>query len=318
MSTSSSGIAEVWIEVDGKRLEECSDGTSIAILEYDERPVTPYEVHIKLKKLPNPKSCYWAYRFYVDGKEDPGYWHVRSTTMKAVHDTFGGNGDLLGFKNVRLETDGNEGNATAETLTSLGEIRVEIFDTRTERKWREARGASGSSAPTEFVGESVSITEGAKAKQFSAVSVSSGKKAGFEHSKSRAAGYYNVVSLHGPCVDNLRLKYSRRFALVVRKILKDKSQEEERDSGEDMEAFLARRREKKRQREAAERAKAEAAAAARAAAAAMKEKKGTGPMPSGAAIDLTLSDSEDEGPPVEPPPTKVIKREGSALSAGVQ
>ena len=73
MSSSSSDLAEIWIEVDGKRLQECSDGTSsIAILEYSEQDVTPYTVVIKLKKLPNPKSKYWGYKFYLDGKEYSG------------------------------------------------------------------------------------------------------------------------------------------------------------------------------------------------------------------------------------------------------
>eukprot|EP00976_Prorocentrum_cordatum_P081080 1184251-Prorocentrum_minimum.AAC.1 len=103
MSTSSCNIAEVWIEVDGKRLEECSDGKStIAILEYDERPVTPYSVHIRLKKLLNSNSKNWGYRIFVDGKKDEGeasgWFHVRNTLMTAVHDTFGCAGDLLGFK----------------------------------------------------------------------------------------------------------------------------------------------------------------------------------------------------------------------------
>ena len=70
--------------------------------------------------------------------------------------------DLWNGQNVCIETEGREGNATNETLASLGEIRVELFDTSMEKKWREARkpSRSNSSTPTQFAGESVSVTEG--------------------------------------------------------------------------------------------------------------------------------------------------------------
>ena len=77
MSTNSNPYAEIWIEVkqpDGtrRRTDECSDGKStIAILEYDERELTPYIVGIRLKRPINPRSKYWGYKFYLDGKQNP-------------------------------------------------------------------------------------------------------------------------------------------------------------------------------------------------------------------------------------------------------
>ena len=72
MASNSSPLAEIWIEVNGVRTDECNDGTSqIAILEYDDRPLTPYRVVIKLKRPPNPDSNNWGYKFYLDGLQDP-------------------------------------------------------------------------------------------------------------------------------------------------------------------------------------------------------------------------------------------------------
>ena len=72
MSTNIGILAEIWIEIDGVRTAECSDGTSsISILEYDERTSIPYSVHIQLKELANPSSKYWGYRFYLDGQLNP-------------------------------------------------------------------------------------------------------------------------------------------------------------------------------------------------------------------------------------------------------
>mmetsp|Transcript_38278 Transcript_38278/g.64285 ORF Transcript_38278/g.64285 Transcript_38278/m.64285 type:complete len:324 (+) Transcript_38278:81-1052(+) len=306
MKTNFGILADIWIEINGVRTAECSDGTSqISILEYDERTSIPYAVHIQLKELPTPSSQYWGYRFYLDGQLNPdglAFKAVLSSQKKVVIDTFGAAGDLLAFKNIQMDTEG-EGNATDAILKTMGEIRVEVFDCGIENKWLPAYDPDACQAT--FLGEAVSVKEGKKAKEFSTVSVSGGKKAGFQKKAFRPAGHFDATCQRGPVLDNLRLKYSRRFTLVVRKIL---GQEEDPEEKEDQEEFLQRRREKKRKKEAeaialekavaeakvAAEARAKAEADAKAAATVVKRERG-GAMPSGGGIVvIDLSDDDDD------------------------
>eukprot|EP00242_Pyramimonas_sp_CCMP2087_P000614 CAMPEP_0198228770 /NCGR_PEP_ID=MMETSP1445-20131203/113772_1 /TAXON_ID=36898 /ORGANISM="Pyramimonas sp., Strain CCMP2087" /LENGTH=335 /DNA_ID=CAMNT_0043909193 /DNA_START=76 /DNA_END=1083 /DNA_ORIENTATION=+ len=333
MKTNFGILADIWIEINGVRTAECSDGTSqISILEYDERTSIPYAVHIQLKELPTPSSQYWGYRFYLDGQLNPdglAFKAVLSSQKKVVIDTFGAAGDLLAFKNIQMDTEG-EGNATDAILKTMGEIRVEVFDCAMKSKYVSAYDPDAFRA--NFLGEAVSVKEGKKAKEFSTVSVSGGKKAGFQKHAIRPAGYLNVVSFRpaghfdatcqrGPVLDNLRLKYSRRFTLVVRKIL---GQEEDPEEKEGQEEFLQRRREKKRKKEAeaialekavaeakvAAEARAKAEADAKAAATVVKREGGGAPMPSeGGIVVIELSDDDDDD---EPQP-KAVKHEKAVL-----
>jgi len=248
------------------------------------------------------------------GFESTGFGITKS---QVVHDTFGANGDLLAFKNIALDTEGGDGNATADVLKELGEIRVEILDLTSEQKW----GPEYNPPAADFVGSSVTVREGKKAKEFSTVSVSGGKKAGFQR-KHLAAGYGSFLSQRGPPVSTLRLKYSRRFTLVVRKIIQANDKGEGAlDSDEELEAAIQRRRQKKRQREAeaaalakaeaeakaaAEAAKA-AAEAAKAARVAVKKEKATPTTQLTGTVDLTLSDDDDDAPP-----PKIVKQENTA------
>mmetsp|Transcript_38277 Transcript_38277/g.64284 ORF Transcript_38277/g.64284 Transcript_38277/m.64284 type:complete len:325 (+) Transcript_38277:81-1055(+) len=322
MKTNFGILADIWIEINGVRTAECSDGTSqISILEYDERTSIPYAVHIQLKELPTPSSQYWGYRFYLDGQLNPdglAFKAVLSSQKKVVIDTFGAAGDLLAFKNIQMDTEG-EGNATDAILKTMGEIRVEVFDCGIENKWLPAYDPDACQAT--FLGEAVSVKEGKKAKEFSTVSVSGGKKAGFQKKAFRPAGHFDATCQRGPVLDNLRLKYSRRFTLVVRKIL---GQEEDPEEKEDQEEFLQRRREKKRKKEAeaialekavaeakvAAEARAKAEADAKAAATVVKREGGGAPMPSeGGIVVIELSDDDDDD---EPQP-KAVKHEKAVL-----
>eukprot|EP00976_Prorocentrum_cordatum_P000769 15504-Prorocentrum_minimum.AAC.2 len=91
--------------------------------------------------------------------------------MEVVHETFGAEGDLLAFKvfnspltsprafddgNISLDTEGGQGNATSDILKNLGEIRVEIFDVKSENSWQAAYNPP---AP-KFKGASVTVKEG--------------------------------------------------------------------------------------------------------------------------------------------------------------
>mmetsp|Transcript_13689 Transcript_13689/g.18786 ORF Transcript_13689/g.18786 Transcript_13689/m.18786 type:complete len:275 (+) Transcript_13689:242-1066(+) len=207
---SSNDVAEIWLEVDGVRLETIpdKDGIDIAVVDFIPDTVTPYTVCVRVKKTEPTFRLIYS-NLTIEGNNE----EFLPTMDKSNICRFASiQGNLIGFAPLSLVP---EGNMNDFQLQSLGTIEL---DTRNARYTGKRCKSSGIAQPVKLSpldGPKLTASEGKKT-LFRLQTASAGKIEQYT-----AQYFHEFGSIHTV----LKIRYASRESLKIRKLLPSNNQE---------------------------------------------------------------------------------------------